>query len=518
MSTDGNVEYAKSGTFQEKEPVVLSELEFRMLQLSANFYLEHLPKDENGVMRVTTLQSRMGRSLTGAVRTGSKAETYVMADEKAKRVSSEMNIMLAETGKNFKVEDKKLLEVTPKGYGGVHFANTKDLVSHTLEHFGFNPDDFLSHVVPHDTEMREIGDKLEPFTETETVDGEDVTTEYKADGRKYDGVQLLEYTTGGKNKKDGVTFQAHWCRQLHIIMEVPVKDADGKVTMRKVCVLEKPEDQFGGDFFGQMDGMYYPAKWYFSSEYMHPMTTGANFHNLANQVIMFACGPEALEDLKQDIEDIDTSKKIGKRGKTGKDRLKKVAPVKKFMTANVKRARYELLLTALLNFKMRLNHSMLKAMFQLAMNESYSQNPIGQDLLLKEMSFDHRRELPNGFKIKKVFRDFQVRLPNASDDEVRAFIEYLGSVDVTKIPCRADGDVSDTGNGQGLIFSLKKAVSDLMWHRDDDEDEEEKYSNLTAKERHIVKTSDGRREHVREVQKPIQDFVMPLKPKSAAKK
>ncbi len=510
IDPDGNVGHIGIDGFQEKEPVAQSELEFRFLKKTEDYLLDYLPKDDEGLVRKTTQQSRVTRQLVTPKRQALQAERNLDYAKGAKKIPSELDEKLVEVAGEFKEEDKRLLKITEKGHGGTHFSNTKGIVDEVLDDCGFKPEDFLSNVIPHDTEMRAIGSKVEGFEETVTLkNGKTSTSVYKeGDGHFYDGVTEVSHKL--KGKKEGVEIKAMWCRQMHIVMNVAVKDADGKITTRKICVLEKPEDQFGGDHFSLMPTQYYPSNWVFSTEYMHVMCTGANFHNLANAAYLFTYGPEAIADFQDDVDN------ISEKTKAGKKRLKTTSPALGFLKKAVWRSRFELVAAALMNFKMKLNTANLQSMFSLAYNESYSENPIGQDLKLKEMSFDHRRELPKSFPIVGKLRAFQKRLTTATDDEVREFISYLGSVDVTKIPCKADGQSSNTGNAQGLIFTLKNAVFNEMWSRDEEEDE--RFSHLTAKERYLVERVEGRTQHVRETMgKPIEDIVVPLKPKTATK-
>lgn len=514
-----------------------SERDLLMLQKCPDFVLDHLVENEDGTVKVTTQQSRMTRAVVSPIQAGMRAadaiEKYEVNPEKAFE-PGEAQVKTADLydyvrGLNLILQRG----ITKEGCGFNHFKSLKMIVDDLLGSFGFIPETFTKNVIPHFTEMVEIGERLGAFSDTISVyelDEHEVTTEYEeGDGSKYDGVEEVSWT-----KKDSdATFTSVWCRMLSLSQTIEVKDEDGNLVTKDVCVLDQPRHSF----FESQDSTYWFGRYYYGPQYMVPQATGANLHNLGNQAITYKLGGEWVETCEENLQKylkatanystkeiegaFKRAEKNTKKGKEAKKKTEKQANLDnlaawtnrlKWAKNSLHRSFYELALQAVVNFGQGLKAEMLKQLFTLAENGTYTQNPIRHEKLLRQVSWQMKRDPNQDWDIVKDLKAWVVNPKRTLED----LLEILEGVDLTTIFCKADG-APRSGKAAGLIYEVKEFVKAEMY-ANFNEDEEGGLISLTSMQKHLVKQVDAKTTFAATKQETVEDAVQPLKGVKATKK
>ena len=510
-----------------------------MLQKAPDFELDHLVENEDGTVKVTTQQSRMTRALVSAIQSGMRAADAVAKyDEDPEKAfePGEAQVKTADLYDYVRGLNLVLTRgITKEGCGLNHFKSLKMVVNDTLESVGLAPEIFTGNVIPHFTEMYEIGERLGAFSDTITVDGEDETTEYEeGDGSKYDGVEEVSWT-----KKDSdATFRSVWCRLVSITMTIEVQDEDGNLVTKDICPLDQPSHPF----FESQDSKYWFGSYYYGPQYMVPQATGANLHNLGNQAITYKLGGEWVETCEENLQkyleatascskkEVEAAfKRAEKNTKKEKEVKKKTVGKKtekqanldnlaawtnrlKYAKKSLRRSSYELALQAVVNFGQGLKAEMLKQLFTLAENGTYAQNPIRHEKLLRQVSWQMKRDPNQDWDVVKGFKAWITNPKRTLED----LLEILEGVDLTTVFCKPDG-APRNGKAAGLINEVKEFIKAEVY-ADFNDDEEGGLVSLSSRQKHLVKQVEAKTTFAATQQEAVENAVQPLKGVKATKK
>ena len=534
MNSEGDVD-----TSTDVPVIPESKRDLEMLEKCPDFPLDHLVENEEGAVKVTTQQSRMTRGVVSPIQAGMRAADAVAKwkeDPEKTFEPGEAQVKTADLYDYVRGLNLVLTRgITKEGCGFNHFKELKLMVNDILGNFGFTPETFTGNVIPHFTEMMEIGKRLGAFSDTITVDGEDVTTEYEeGDGSKYDGVEEVSWT-----KKDSdATFRSVWCRLVSITMTIEVQDEDGNLVTKDICPLDQPSHPF----FESQDSKYWFGSYYYGPQYMVPQATGANLHNLGNQAITYKLGGEWVETCEENLQKylkacedypkgaIDFAFKRAEDIKDGKKEVAKEANKKKtkkeanldnlvawtnrlkWAKKSLRRSSYELALQAVVNFGQGLKAEMLKQLFTLAENGTYAQNPIRHEKLLRQVSWQMKRDPNQDWDVVKGFKAWITNPKRTLED----LLEILEGVDLTTIFCKPDGKARN-GKAAGLINDVKEFIKAEVY-ADFNDDEEGGLVSLSGRQKHLVKQVEAKTTFAPTQQEAVENAVQPLKGVKATKK